>query len=310
MTSYQKFNYLLRPAKQVERKLLIEGLHHLSSGGFRIRDYRYIGFGSPFFADFTLFHKYLYVDDAICVERTSIARRMRFNRPFAGLKLRMNEVSEIIADVDRKKRHLVWLDYDYPLNESVLLDVAGFAAALARESIVIVTVEADPRTDDDLPRDLAKQVREFRRQEVEDQIGQFVSGGIKPAHLSPKKLAEVFARVLIERFKDELAIRSLEFIPLFNFCYADGRQMLSVGGMFGDPVTALRVRSSGVYDLPFVQTGIRPSVIKVPPLTSRERLWLDQNPMRRNLPFEVSADEAEDYRRFYRHYPSYFEALL
>src|SRR5438874_12849499 len=119
MRSYEKFNYLIRPAKQIERKLLIEGLHQLSACGFPIRQYRYVGLGSPFYADFVLFHKYLYIEDMICVEANDIRRRMKFNKPFPKVALQMRKVSEVIPKLDRALRHVVWLDYDKPLTRDI-----------------------------------------------------------------------------------------------------------------------------------------------------------------------------------------------
>jgi hypothetical protein len=315
MRSYEKFNYLLRPAKQVERKLLIEGLHQLAAGGFHLRRYRYVGFGSPFYADFALFHKYLYIDDCWCVEHMlSIEKRMRFNRPFSHVRLHMCEVSEIVARLDRDRKHLVWLDYDFPLTDQVLGDVAGFATTLAAESIIIVTVEADPRVQADLPAALRNEVTEYRRQRVETEIGHRATGGVKKSDITFPNLPQLYARVIVEALQDEIALRSrsLRFIPLFNFSYADGRQMLSVGGMIGGDAVKRRVQESGVYSLPFVTARAEPVPIVVPPLTARERLWLDQNPKARRLkrPFEIQARVATAYSQYYRQYPSYFEALL
>ena len=43
--SYQKVNYALRPAKNIERKMICEALRQLS-GFCLVETYRYIGFGS------------------------------------------------------------------------------------------------------------------------------------------------------------------------------------------------------------------------------------------------------------------------
>ena len=45
MASYDKINYLLRPSKQVERKLFIEGLQRLSKADYYISEYTYAGLG-------------------------------------------------------------------------------------------------------------------------------------------------------------------------------------------------------------------------------------------------------------------------
>lgn len=309
--SFEKFNYLIRPAKQVERKLLLEGLHRLAAS-FPIRDYRYVGFGSPFYADFVLFHKFLYMDDLVCVERAKIKRRMKFNKPFPKIRLKFGEMSAVIPTLDRKKPHVAWLDYDYPLNQSMLADLSGIATTLCEESVVLITVDADPRVQsrEDLPEEMHEKIIDHRRATLESEIGRFVAGGVKRPHISRQKLPELFATVVVNHLRDELAVRSLQFFPLFNFAYADGRQMLSLGGMIGAKETKGKLDRTGIYDLEFINTGVRPTVISVPPLTARERLWLDQHTKSPSQIFEVEAKTVSHYRQYYRHYPSYFEALL
>jgi hypothetical protein len=53
-SSYRKINYTLRPAKNIERKMLCEAFHKLHPFG-KVQNYRYIGFGSTYFSDFILF---------------------------------------------------------------------------------------------------------------------------------------------------------------------------------------------------------------------------------------------------------------
>ncbi|RMG75351.1 MAG: hypothetical protein D6711_06830, partial [Chloroflexi bacterium] len=57
-SSSRKINYGLRPAKHIERKMLIEIFRRLSEFG-SVESYRYIGFGALYFNDFYQFHKYL-----------------------------------------------------------------------------------------------------------------------------------------------------------------------------------------------------------------------------------------------------------
>lgn len=308
--SYEKFNYLIRPAKQIERKLLLEGLHKLSAQ-FAIREYRYVGFGSPFYADFMLFHKYLYINDMVCIEHGPIRRRMKFNKPFPNIRLQCGEVSEIVPTLDRDVHHVVWLDYDYALDQSILGDLAGLATTLQPESLLLITVDADPRIQSrgDLPDDMLDEIIEYRRQTLNAEIGRYV-GGVKTVHVSQTQLPTLYATVILNQLHDELAVRSLELFRIFNFAYADGRQMLSLGGMVGTRDTLRKLRRTGIYGLPFVTSAERPIVISVPPLTARERLWLDQHRTSPRGHFEVDRRAVTHYRRYYRHYPNYFEALL
>lgn len=65
--SFEKINYSLRPAKNIERKMILEALYRLSSF-HSIREYQYIGFGSTFFTDFSLFHKNMGINDLYSIE--------------------------------------------------------------------------------------------------------------------------------------------------------------------------------------------------------------------------------------------------
>lgn len=66
--SFKQFHYGLRPSKQIERKIMIEVFLRLSKEGYNISDYTYLGFGSVYYVDFVMFHKYLFMEEMICVE--------------------------------------------------------------------------------------------------------------------------------------------------------------------------------------------------------------------------------------------------
>ena len=68
MSSYQKINYSIRPAKSAERKMLCELIQHLSVF-HKLSDYQYIGFGSTYFTDFSLFHRNLGINKMISIEK-------------------------------------------------------------------------------------------------------------------------------------------------------------------------------------------------------------------------------------------------
>jgi len=89
VSSYEKVNYLLRLRKQIERKIIIEMLQKLSKE-IQVDKYHYIGFGSVYFADFILFHKYLHINDMTSLERDRKKRkRFGFNLPYKFITLEM-----------------------------------------------------------------------------------------------------------------------------------------------------------------------------------------------------------------------------
>jgi len=319
LESYEKINYLLRPAKQVERKILIETLHGLAPAGLALREYAYLGFGSIYFADFILFHKLLYIKEMICVEKSPIPRRMKFNKPYRFVKLWMQRMADVIPRLNRKRRYLAWLDYDYGLNEEVLQDISGLLTVLAPGSILIVTVDAEPR----LPKD--QEDEELSGTERSDRVfdlfrhllSRFFENGLKRNQVTRNALPRTLAQSLRLHIDTELARRreiGTKFLQLFNFQYADGAQMLTVGGIVGDEALERRVAASGVRNLPFVQHGDEPFRIAVPPLTLRERHWLERyledSTASENIAFELEPEVLDHFKRVARHYPHYHEILI
>src|SRR5687768_13986003 len=97
--SYQKFNYRLRPAKNIERKMmseLFERLQHFAP----LREYQYVGFGSIYFADYALFHKRLGIGRMISIEgNVKDEERVRFNSPYRFIDIRMGLSFEVLPHV-------------------------------------------------------------------------------------------------------------------------------------------------------------------------------------------------------------------
>src|SRR5437867_59290 len=132
-----KVIYNLRPAKQIERRMLIDALQILAEGGFKLREYQYTGMGSLYFVDFILFHKLLGIRDLVSVEMDkSLQKRVRFNCPFDLIDLKSAAIGDIIPSLDKNKKHLLWLDYDFRLSKTVVEDVAAASYQLSAGSIL------------------------------------------------------------------------------------------------------------------------------------------------------------------------------
>jgi hypothetical protein len=314
--SYEKFNYLLRPSKQVERKLFIETLHRLRVAGYPIYEYTYLGLGSVFYADFILFHKYLYIDKMICAERDKIRKRMEFNKPFGFVKLVMKPVSDLVAALERDVRYLVWLDYDTPLAPETLQDVDGFIQVLAPGSILLITVEAEPRIEIEGFADLSaekrdRRVLEFYREEFQPLLLKPIVG----SDISKKDLPVLISRILRSQISNSLISRTkMDFHQLFNFLYADGRQMLTLGGIVDVPSAATRLKKGGVFDLEYIRRKEFSETISVPPLTTREKGWIDKNLLSAagfpGKDLGLDASLLKNYAKFYKYYPTYYETLV
>jgi len=323
--SFEKFNYSIRPSKQVERKLLIEAFHYLAQHveGYTLKDYTYLGMGSVFYTDFVLFHKYLYLDEMICIEGADIKKRMAFNKPYKFIKLKMGKVLDVMPKLRFSGlKYIVWLDYDSTLDSEALVDIDGFVRKLEPGSFLIVTVDAEPRL---------RNIKDFESRSMAEKRTLLETHymtcrtGLLQSHLRKKDLArntipQTIASIINAKIMTSASYRDddVDFIQLFNYVYADSSQMLSYGGLLDSPNRIQNVQNSGILEHNSVVHTPYPKKITVPPLTVKEKRYLDgliksggkPSIIRREHPFEIDESHIESYVEHYRHYPSYYESLL
>ena len=124
-SSANYISYDLRPAKQSERRILLEVLRAASKCSALIGDYRYIGMGANRFYDFLLMHKYLGVSEMISLERDKkMYKRAKYNCPYGFIEVLNKSTSTFIASDPFLKNSIVWFDYDGGLSANVIEDVA------------------------------------------------------------------------------------------------------------------------------------------------------------------------------------------
>jgi len=308
--SYLKVHYELRPAKQVERRILLDALLTLSTAGLAIPEYHYTGMGSIYFIDFMLFHRILGIEQMLSVEfDTKIRRRVEFNKPYDCVKTKISPIGDIIPTLSLDHKHLLWLDYDDILTESHLADVASAAAKLSVGSILLVTIDVEPPTDDDSP----KQWHSY----FQDQTGEYFSPSLEVRDFAKSQLPRRNIDFLSNAIKAGMTGRmGVQFLPMFNFLYQDGHQMLTLGGMIGSTAEKRQITASGLRDKDYFRGtfGVAPCSITVPRLTRKERQHLDEfmpsSPNWKPKEFELSRANVKAYRRIYRFCPTYAELLL
>jgi hypothetical protein len=318
--SFKQFDYSLRPSKQVERKMMIEILLRLARAEYLISDYRYVGFGSVYYVDFVMFHKFLFMEDMTCVEWSRIPKRMKFNKPFRFIDLHLQPLSLYIPAMNANRKYFAWFDYDRALDPDMLQDIDGSLIRMAAGSIFIVTVDARPKLpkdlfpNDDLDAMTAVEREEFTATAYKEWFGPYREEEITEADISGPHVAPLFYETIRARITETLSSRGMIFIQLFNYIYKDGAPMLTVGGMIGTSEDQRRLRSAGILGHRFVRRQTQPLKISVPPLTLREKYWLDSrldnNLTPARLIFELESELLRNYKSFYREYPTYMETML
>lgn len=307
--SFESINYSLRPNKNVERKLIVNSLHRVGRR-FPVKDYRYVGFGSMWFTDFTLFHRHLGISDMVTIEKiVSRKRRVEFNKPYFCIDVRMGDASAVLGDLVDAKRSLVWLDYDGGIASATTGDVEIAVGAMTSGSMIMLSVNA-MNDQLNLKDDDGNQVKP-----IDHLIELTGRGGLaSEAHrLTKNDFPTLVAEILHERIRSATLDRpGFAYVPIWNFLYADGADMITIGGMIVNDADASLLAECELGELPFL-TVAAPFEIRLPMLTDKEKRELDRllprdAPIKASdLPFELRDKEIEAYRNFYLEYPLYGE---
>lgn len=298
--SYEQVNYLLRLKKQIERKLIIETLQSLDRV-IDIKEYRYFGFGSVYFADFILFHKYLNINKMTSIDdKVDDEKRFLFNVPFGfidfetcGCKLFLEK------KLDWNDRLFIWLDYDTCLDKSIIGDVEFIAAKAKPFDIVLVTIEGEsPKEPDEILEDFRLYI---------------------PASSTRKAIKEDFPRVLNHIIQASIQngmqhqIGDVCFLQLFNLTYRDTKKMYTFGGMFCD-VSMVENCKEQLTRLHYIRHENEVIKIDCPLLTPREKMYLDQGVQRNGINdvtgvTGLKRNDVDRYRLYYKYYPQFFESI-
>ena len=307
--SYLKVQYELRPSKQVERRMIIDALHKLAFVGFDIEEYKYVGLGSIYFVDFILFHKFLGIEKMISAEfSNSIKNRVNFNKPYDFIEIMYNPIGDIIPTLDRDIQYLMWLDYDFKLDADIISDVKSAATFLSKGSILIVTVDVEP------PENIDAGPEEWK--EYFEEIAGDYLGITQIKDFAKAKLSSHNIQILYKTILDGLSGRDLDFYPIFNFSYADGHEMITIGGILGSETESRRIQASKINETAYSRRNLNetPYRIDIPKVTRKERLYLDSHmPCSDDwIPesFEFEQESILAYREIYRFFPAFAELLL
>jgi hypothetical protein len=326
--SYEKINYSLRPAKNIERKMMAEALLKISRFD-RLDSYRYLGFGSTFFSDFILFHKTLGICKMESMEKDiKNKNRFMFNRPYRCINLLFGRSNRILAKYDWNRRTILWLDYDCSINSSVLEDIRYFCGNAQSGSVIIVTLDARPEEIGKIEgqdEEENEEDEEDRVQKLMKAIGESkVPGDIQSdADLANWKTALAYRRIIDNEIKEALFRRNgvisdgnkkIRYKQLFNFQYKDSAMMFTVGGLLYNKNEESILDECDFPSLEYLRSGKTPFRIIVPNLTMKEiRHITSQLPKNNNSELKAYAISRRDLNRFekiYRYFPTFVEAEL
>lgn len=313
MPSFNVVNYSLRPSKSIQRQLVFGSLRVLQSH-LDLDNTVYVGFGSIWFTDFVMAHKMLGIVDMVSIEGHEIGyKRAIFNSPFATITVK-NGLSgailpELFADERLRRRPwLIWLDYDYVLNEAVVDDLRKVIENAPENSVLLVTFNGHEQKYGSAAE---------RPERLREVLGDVVPDDLSKQSCRDDRMQETLADLTLDFLKSTAAemARPGGFVPAFRVIYQDGAPMVTVGGVLpakGAAKIAADVVGSADW------SAMPASPIKAPNLTIREAAVLQSllprpEPLTRDdihkLGFDLEEHEIEAFQSYYLHYPSFAQIV-
>lgn len=318
--SYREIDYRLRPAKNVERKMLAEAFTRLSKFA-RVDSYRYVGMGSLYFSDFVLFHRSLGFQQMISIEKAEYItkqERIRFNQPFKCVQVEFGTTNSILPNLTWEMKNVVWLDYDGKLDKEKLADIFLISSQISPGSMFIVSINVNSFDNETNKKKVSP--LNMLKNAVGDKK---VRARITSKDLTGWKLAEVCRQIISNEIDDGRTERNqyspkderIKYQQLFNFHYEDGAKMLTVGGIFYTEKSKQMLKECAFDELDFYRPDETPFLLgKVPLLTFKEIRALnsclpftgDDTEYKKSLP-PITEEDKNKYARLYRYYPTFAE---
>ena len=146
--------------------------------------------------------------------------------------------------------------------------------------------------------------------------GEYLNSSLAIRDFGKSQLARRNIELIERSIQSGIAGRSeIQFIPIFNFLYRDGHEMLTMGGMIGgQKERELIAKGLGKADYYRRSLEDDPCLIEVPRLTRKERQYLDSKMPCKDgwtpSEFELSIENVAAYQKIYRYCPNYAELLL
>jgi hypothetical protein len=327
--SFEKINYLLRPNKQVERKMIIDLLSGLSLD-LPISNYQYVGMGSIYYYDFILIHKYFNITKMVSIDNKSCHNRFLFNRPYDFVNFENCFTSDYLFRHEFKNNSLFWLDYDGHIsgNESLKKDISILGKNCIEGDLYFVTVNCETPKNDNARNQF---LQEFKK---------FIPPGLN--HLKSTAAAtfpQLVQEILINMLADSCEYNQNKFMKVCSFLYKDGAPMYTLGGLFTKDIISAtnKFKDSNLFQL----SKENIFDIKIPNITYKEKFYLDSNittieklieysqeywknnshdhegferginsSLANALEFELSYNELTNYIKNYRFVPQYYETVI
>lgn len=312
--SGRKINYTLRPAKNVERKMICEYFRYINKI-FDISEYRYIGFGASYFSDFILFHNELNIKKMISMEKCKdIEERFEFNKPYGNIEIMYGDAEDVLQSGitwDNATKDIIWLDYDEIFDKDKVNQVELCIKKIVSGSFIIVSFNSSIKANDE-----GKRMPQIKAMFDGEKLPTFLSEKDLDTNVIHKFYYKIM-KICIEKALYEKNSKYVEECDKYDykqvmfFKYKDGAPMLTLGYIFYKNSDYEKIQQCKFERLDFHITGDVPYDIDIPNFTQKEiqsinKMLPDVDLIKRTMSF-IHEKDIEKYSRIYRYYPHFLE---
>lgn len=334
--NFERINYSIRPAKHIERKMFCETFGRLSILD-NIKNYRYIGMGSAYFSDFSLFHKILGINKLLSIEGASdiqSKKRITFNKPFACIDVEFGWTTKVLPTLPWEKwneKSIVWLDYIDKLKEFMFNDINTVLFKIKPGSVFLISVDISEDDERDEKRNPGNKLsaKEFRLKMLAENVGkESIPKRANDLVLNVDNNKSIIREIIHNAFLSAIKNRNgglpeseqVDYKQLFNLHYRDSADMLTVGGIIFTKEQRKKINEMFVH-LDFIRNREACFNISVPKLTYREIHALDKvlprikGKQKKNgesnlSKIPLSSQDKKNYENIYRYFPTFAETNL
>ncbi|OEF49178.1 hypothetical protein A1OW_13440 [Enterovibrio norvegicus] len=325
MNSSRKINYSTRVSKNIERKMLRDLLSRFSSS-FPMNNYTYVGFGSKYFTDYLMMHKYLHINNLVSIEGdTGNKAKYEFNKPLSCIDMKYGMSHDVIPDLPLdKNKTIIWLDYDGLLTEGCLSDIAELTGRLESGSIIFITYNSRPLKSAELKKEYSD--IETGNERIKTHLRKVHGESYIPHDLDIKglgnwdKYSSLLRDIVINCISKRLDIinrgeeSKLKYKQLVNFNYKDGCEMSTLGFTFyRTEEEGNRLSLTNLDSFDFYRENNESYKIEVPSLTMKEikaLLEIMPNGKRKEIEKVVPPSEVDQFSKIYKYLPIFADSEL
>ncbi len=313
-SSARLVSYDLRPAKQTERRILLDLVALGRECGLEISGYRYVGMGANRFYDYLLLHRYLGIQNMVSLEHDpNMVERARFNAPYGFIEVREQSTTDFIQFDEFDGRSIYWFDYDSAIGTEVIDDIYSLGTAVSPGDFIFVTVSGEP------PGVVRNMSNSQRVDWYADTFGD-VANQIQMEDCENSIFRQSVHKLLRTTFRNAFASASNVFSMPLQIFYRDGTHMVTVGGCYLPAEDDKEFRHRCQQELPFLDVeGNDPYSIPQLSLSERERQVFDLaatggriNSKAFNQLRSMGFDDrdVERYGELIRYIPRYVETIV